>query len=386
MSQDCPHCGRPVPAGHRFCSNCGQRVEAKTANPPAPASEGMLPLPPTTSLQPVTYVVQRYEQENRPQEAAEPGATTEAPATPGVAEGPYAPFVPPAAASPVQLPSEPLSTAASPPTGMAAAPPPASPKAYDLAAATGGTSRYGSYAPPPSSRQANSATGTYAPYVSGAVPSLERPAPQRSWLMPVLLAGSAVLLVLVLASGYLLLKPSDKNTPQGQNLPPVQSQLPTAQSQLPANAGEDAKVKEVIRLSNEAQITAWRTLDVGLLRETYAGSVLTDNIKMINMLKDKNMYAVPANQRLDFTDVQVNGDTAVVRTVETWTVTFRMSSDDTIADKQGPDTLHEIYYLEKQNGKWMITNLQVENQPNATPTTVESLESEITRPRMRRAS
>jgi hypothetical protein len=88
---------------------------------------------------------------------------------------------------------------------------------------------------------------------------------------------------------------------------------------------------------------------------------------MVQELKQKNMYAVPENKRLDILDVKVEGDSATVRTLEVWTVTFYKSGDNTPIQSKGPDTLTETYYMVKQNGAWYVSRLVIDQNPG-TPT------------------
>jgi hypothetical protein len=197
--------------------------------------------------------------------------------------------------------------------------------------------------------------GAFAPYEGGAVRQLERQGTQRTWLIPVLLAGVAALVLLTLGGGYLLL---NRQQPQPQVQP---SNVNVAE--------EEAQLKETVRISNEEQIKAWRDLDTEVLKGTRVGDVLQENIDMIEMLKQNNMYAVPVMERLDFVDVKVNGDTATVRTIETWSVTFYNRDTRQMVKKNGPDTLHETYHMVKQNGKWMVNELVIEESPSAPGST-----------------
>ena len=173
--------------------------------------------------------------------------------------------------------------------------------------------------------------------------------------MPVLVAGIAALVLLSLGGGYLLLngqQPSPSPTPSSVSL-----------------AEEEEQLRETVLVSNEEQIKAWRDLDAEVLKGTRIGDVLRENIAMIEMLKQNNMYAVPVMERLDFVDVEVNGDTATVRTIETWSVTFYNRDTNDMVKKNGPDTLHETYHMVKQNGKWMVNELEIEESPSAPGST-----------------
>ncbi|HEX8231015.1 MAG TPA: hypothetical protein VF826_17130 [Chloroflexia bacterium] len=308
----------------------------KEAGPVASASSDTT----DDAAQPVTYVVQRYD-------TPAPAIANEAPVAPDGGlpvrvvgaeqrDQPYPAFVPP------PLPGEQASTQpVESPRG--AIPPPPSMRTLDVSQMGAGSSTYGNFA---ASSGPKMQGGAFAPYEGGAVRQLERQGSQRAWLMPVLIAGIAALVLLSLGGGYLLL-----NRLQPQRTAPVNL------------AQEEAALKETVRISNDEQIKAWRDLDTEVLKGTRVGDVLRENIDMIEMLKQNNMYAVPVMERLDFVDVKVNGDRATVRTIETWSVTFYNRDTRDVVKKNGPDTLHETYHMVKQNGKWMVNELEIEESP-----------------------
>lgn len=341
MSQTCPNCGQMVQPGHRFCSSCGHAMSAGT--PATSTSPGGSDI-----AQPVTYVVQRYDGSPQPDDA--PSAARATSEMPDQSAEPFPAFVPPLSSPPVLESTNTLSSLPGSMSQAGVVPPPPT-RAYEIPQAGTGTSSYGNYTTPPSTR---GQAGAFAPYSADVAKPLEKPVQQRSWLMPVILASAAVLLLLVLGGGYLLLSNKSNSTTS------------SIQSKLPANASEEDRVKEVVQMSNDEQIKAWRDLDPDVLKGTRVGQVLQENVEMVQTLKKQNMYAVPVNQSLKFEYVKVQGDTATVRTVETWTVTFFKKSDNTAVQKNGPDTLHETYSMVKQNGKWMVTQLQIDGQPGST--------------------
>ncbi|MEA2574328.1 MAG: zinc-ribbon domain [Chloroflexia bacterium] len=336
MSQQCPNCGSPVQAGHRFCSNCGYSQVSAPTLPVTPAPE-----PPSSSetaaggAPPVTYVVQRYDTSSPPVESptTDSGLTVR---TVGTAQQdqPFPAFVPPA------LPGEPMGPSAAETPRSSIPPPP--PRAFDVTQAGTGSSTYGNFAPTAAPKAQG---GAFAPYEGGAVRSLERQGTQRTWLMPVLIAGIAALVLLTLGGAYLFI-----NRQQSQ----------------PSNVSvteEEAQLKDTVQRSNDEQIKAWRDLDTEVLKGTRVGSVLKENVDMVDMLRKNNMYAVPVIQRLDFVDVKVSGDTATVRTIETWSVTFYNKDTKKVVQQNGPDTLHETYHMVKENGKWMVSELEIVGPP-----------------------
>lgn len=354
MSQQCPNCGSPVQAGHRFCANCGY---SQVSAPTLPISQAGAVVPGTSetatnSTPAVTYVVQRYDPPAPAPEVEDSAPVAPITGLPVRVVGeeqqaqPYPAFVPP------PLPGEQATPQPSEtPRGSI---PPLPSRTLDVSHMGAGTSTYGNFSAASGPRLQG---GAFAPYEGGAVRQLERQGSQRTWLMPVLVAGIAALVLLSLGGGYLLL---NRQQPQPQPQP------------QPSNvnlAEEEERLKETVRISNDEQIKAWRDLDTEVLKGTRVGDVLQENIDMIEMLKQNNMYAVPVMERLDFVDVKVNGDTATVRTIETWSVTFYDKATRQVAKKYGPDTLHETYHMVKQNGKWMVNELVIEESPNAPGST-----------------
>ena len=124
----------------------------------------------------------------------------------------------------------------------------------------------------------------------------------------------------------------------------------------------------MVRLSNDEQIKAWRDLDENILKGTRIGQVLTEQVDMVQQLRQNGMFAVPENVELTFLSVDVKGDTATVRTKEVWNVTFYRMADKKQIEKRGPDTLTETYTLTKHDDKWMISKLEFdEAKPSPTP-------------------
>jgi hypothetical protein len=201
--------------------------------------------------------------------------------------------------------------------------------------------------------------GTYLNYAPDVVRTLEEKRPERSWLIPAVVGLSVVLLALVVVAGYLWLS--------GRDNPGTAGTQPQLGQQQPSGSSEEEIIKQVIRQSNEEQIQAWRELNTEVLNGTRTGQVLQENIDAVEQLRSRGMYAVPVNHRLDFGKITINGDKATAETIEEWTVTFYQKSDDKVIDKDGPRTLAEVYYLVKQDGKWLIAQLDIRNVPEPTP-------------------
>jgi len=217
---------------------------------------------------------------------------------------------------------------------------------------------------PPPVTPGGTGGGTYAPYSPEVARKLEAQKPERSWLLPSVGAAAILLLVLIAVGGYLLLAPKNSGSSTDN------SSASGGQSAPPASGSDADTIKNVIKQSNDEQITAWRNLDTDVLKGTRTGQVLQDNIQAVQDLKNSNMYAVPLNKSLQFGEINVNGDTATAKTVEVWTVTFYSKDGNKVVNSTGPDTLYETYHLVKQDGKWLVSTLDiVQNPAPGTPST-----------------
>jgi hypothetical protein len=210
------------------------------------------------------------------------------------------------------------------------------------------------------------------PYTPAGAAAYDEPREPRSWLMPIVAVAAIVLLALAALSGYLVVNSGrNASTATGTN-PGSSSSGGTSNDSakggtLPANASEEDKVKEVIRVSNENQITAWKDLNEDILKKSYTGKALSENVAMVRDLRANKIHAVPVNSRLDILSVAINGDKATAHTLEVWTVAFYSQTDNKKVGDRGPDTLKETYFLVKENGSWYINDLVIENDQQPTP-------------------
>src|SRR4051794_33955115 len=233
MTKSCPNCFSANLDTNKFCSNCGSTLSSASATPEATSPGAETPAgdinisspwaPPSTA-----YVVK----------------------TSADAEG---------AASDPQAPTMPMSTFVPPPAPSSM---PvqyfASEGAQGPAGPAGPSVGYQGYVPGASSRNEGAA---YMPYSAGTAAPLEKSKNSRSFLMPIIVGAAVVLLGLAGFSGWLVAN-SKSETPaaplsSGGAKPPTP--VPTVGAQatrVPANAPEEDKVKEVIRVSNDEQITA----------------------------------------------------------------------------------------------------------------------------------
>ena len=229
--------------------------------------------------------------------------------------------------------------------------------------------------------------GTGNPFVGAPVPPPTPPAapdayapPAPSWqptLTPVGRAGRGPLVAVLAIGGALLLLLlgvgavifAGNLRPQAGARPAPDASVPTPVrgGYQPATADERAVIAAV-EANNAAQIAALRTLDPHALDGTMTGQALQDNQGMIQDLESHGLYQVAHLIRIDYQQPRFIGtDEASIRTVEQWESTVYQRSNNQVAGRQPPQTLHEIYYLTRTNGQWVVNQDDIQPQQQGTP-------------------
>lgn len=316
MVQNCPRCGTANTGGHRYCSNCGAQVLDIEERRPSPIL--------------------------RPRSSAEVPAITD-----------------PASAE------------------MRA----------DL---------------PPNAGERAPGQATFVPYDTDVVRKIEKQKTTNGWLMPTIFIAGALLFLLVGVTVFLLL--SNGNRPPTQDsqiasggsggvqptvvLPPTALPQPTAARPptvaLPTKIAvtplrvpqavtlpcvppegatpEQAVIYRVCR-SSEEQIQAWRNLDTEVLKGSRTGSDLEENIERVEKYKADKQYADPKLLKLTVVGLQIDGESALVRTTEEWSVTTYSSVDNKVLGETAPSVYSEVYHLVLQGEKWLLAKVVFENLP-----------------------
>jgi hypothetical protein len=188
----------------------------------------------------------------------------------------------------------------------------------------------------------------------------------RSPVVGALAIGGAVLLLL-LGIGAVFLAGNLRPQAAVMPTPDVSVPAPAVGGYQPANADERAVIAAV-EANNAAQITALRTLDPHALDGTMTGQALKDNQTMIQDLQSRGLYQVARLIRIDYQQPRFIGtDQASIRTVEQWESTIYQRSNTTEAGSQPPQTLHEIYYLTRTNGQWIVDQVDIQEEQQGTP-------------------
>jgi hypothetical protein len=178
--------------------------------------------------------------------------------------------------------------------------------------------------------------------------------------------GGAVLL-LVLGIGAVLLVANLRTATPAIPTPDQSVPAPVRGGYQPATADERAVIAAV-DANNAAQITALRTLDPHALDGAMTGQALQTNQTMLQDLESHGLYQVARLIRIDYQQPRFIGtDQASIRTVEQWESTIYQRSDNTAVGTQPPQTLHEIYYLTRTNGQWIVDQVDIQEEQQGTP-------------------
>ena len=219
---------------------------------------------------------------------------------------------------------------------------------------------------PPNAGERAPGQATFVPYDNEAVRRIEKQMPNNAWLMPTIFIAGAILLLLVGATLFLLL--SNRSPAPGSQIasggvvqpttvlpPPTALPQPTAIIQptvppeptiavklllppqvvplpcaLPDGATPQQAVIYRVCRSSEEQIKAWRDLDTEVLKGSRTGNDLKENIERVEKYKADKQYANPELLKLTVVGLQIDGESALVRTTEVWSVTTYSSVDNKV--------------------------------------------------------
>jgi hypothetical protein len=268
------------------------------------------------------------------------------------------PLKPEAAAARVTSPS------ATPGTGAPTRSPQAPRSEYIYGGPGAGNPFVGAPVPPPTPPAAPDAYAPPAPSWQPTLSPVGRAG--RGPLVAVLAIGGALLLLL-LGVGAVIFAGNLRPQAAAQPTPDASVPTPVRGGYQPTTADERAVIAAV-EANNAAQIAALRTLDPHALDGTMTGQALQDNQVMIQDLESHGLYQVARLIRIEYQQPRFIGtDEASIRTVEQWESTVYQRSNNQVAGRQPPQTLHEIYYLTRTNGQWVVNQVDIQPQQQGTP-------------------
>lgn len=203
------------------------------------------------------------------------------------------------------------------------------------------------------------------------------PPSQRPWLIPAIGGGVGLLVICVaLVCAFNFVGPTVQAmvglgpTPTATSIPeptaitrtatpdPRATMTPTA---TPDPNKDENDVRAAVRQSNVIWAEAvGRNGTVTRLSEVYTGRWLEITTKQVNDLRANNQYREAQNLDYQFSNFRLNDakDRATISTVERWNDTLRNSAGALI--NTNPPTVRQTYELVKQNGKWLVSDSQIE--------------------------
>ncbi len=136
-----------------------------------------------------------------------------------------------------------------------------------------------------------------------------------------------------------------------------------------AGGGLDAEVRAAVEASNRAQIEALHTLDETPFQGVVVGQALDDNLQILADLRRNGVYSVSTLDHIEYQPAtQVDATHATIRTVESWTTLYYQQGTDQLVRHQQSTGLQEIYSLVRQNGGWVVAQIDIRD-PSASPAT-----------------
>lgn len=133
------------------------------------------------------------------------------------------------------------------------------------------------------------------------------------------------------------------------------------------------ELKMAINSANNAQSTAYASLDASLLRNYYSGEALKSYTNDVETLRKGKIYQVSTMQQQDFEYFKVNdaATEAEVRVTETWETTVFQTTTKKCLLYYPPSRIPQVVYLKKASGGWMIDSTVydagIKKQPQQCP-------------------
>lgn len=199
--------------------------------------------------------------------------------------------------------------------------------------------------------------------------------PPRKSRASLWILGGVGLLMFTLFIGVMIvvgiifsLKKDDKNT----NTVGI-SASPTPLGLTSATGKYEPELKMAINSANNAQSTAYASLDNSILRTYYSGEALKTYTNDVAVLKKSKIYQISTMQKQDFEYFKVNntGTEAEVRVTETWETSVYKLGTQNCLFYYPPTALPQTVYLKKSSSGWLIDSTVYEpgikKEPQACP-------------------
>lgn len=134
-----------------------------------------------------------------------------------------------------------------------------------------------------------------------------------------------------------------------------------------ASPQQQAEIVAAIEANNNAQIAALRNLDPTALDGKMSGPALTENQSEIQNLRSKGIYEDARLIKIDYQRAAMtDADHATIQTVEQWDSTLHALNGTGTSTPTPTQTLHETYRLVYNNGRWVVNQVDIKEDPPPT--------------------
>jgi hypothetical protein len=188
-------------------------------------------------------------------------------------------------------------------------------------------------------------------------------------------AGIAVLLFSRRTPGSdVSVVPSASPQPNSTNKYPDSTPVIKPTPTLDLVAVNKPRLMSAIRLADQAEAEAERTLNPRLLYNSYQGEALKSELARVNDLKSKGIYQVEVleDQQFEKFNVTPDGNNADVRVTETWSTANYSASNGQCLNKTPSHKVPQTIYLEHGSNGWLVDSIDFDKTEPVKPVPCES--------------
>jgi hypothetical protein len=123
--------------------------------------------------------------------------------------------------------------------------------------------------------------------------------------------------------------------------------------------GQEHTIKNIVGKYNSYLIEANKTRDVSHLKEIADEHVTIKLSLWMAAWEDGNVYLDAELRNIDFNDMKITGESAVVMTRENWSYIYRDLDTQEIAEPRQYVSYSMQYQLEKKEKSWLIMEVTI---------------------------
>jgi hypothetical protein len=124
-------------------------------------------------------------------------------------------------------------------------------------------------------------------------------------------------------------------------------------------AHQEQLLKKVVNQYNNLLIEANKSRDVSPLDNIADDNVVRKLYLWMAAWEDGNVYLDAELKKLDFVDFKIAGEKVDVTTYENWNYIYRDLNTQEIAEPSRSISYKMKYSLEKREGQWLITDINI---------------------------